>query len=237
MAYKTTDGKVFEYEHEAQRHQGSLAPTPTDSAEVTAQRRGQINNLYDCLNKMIRDFNAGNWEEVIKTSWIMNSDTTYTSYRFVLPSQDKETAKIMLAIAYAKKDNNFEELHRLKNIDPEIENRELYARAMKLIGEELQKGCIERKDLPKDFTGKAKVKYDDGAVYEGEYVKGKAHGKGRVTFDGCVYEGDWVDGKYHGQGRRTWSDGSFYEGGFENGEIHGFGKSVDKYGDIEKEGY
>jgi hypothetical protein len=101
--------------------------------------------------------------------------------------------------------------------------------------EELQKGCIEHKDLPKDFTGIAKVKYDDGAVYEGEYVKGKAHGKGRETFfegdfKGNIYEGDWVNGFQTGKGKSVDTIGGIYEGDFINNEFNGKGKYIWKDG-------
>ena len=34
--------------------------------------------------------------------------------------------------------------------------------------------------------------WPDGAKYEGEWVNGKAHGKGKFTHvDGDIYEGDW----------------------------------------------
>jgi hypothetical protein len=38
-------------------------------------------------------------------------------------------------------------------------------------------------------------------MYEGEWSKGKANGKGRSTHpDGTVYDGDWVDDKQDGYG-------------------------------------
>ena len=40
--------------------------------------------------------------------------------------------------------------------------------------------------------GKGKYRFNDGRVYEGEWVDGKQHGKGRIVyFDGTVVEGVW----------------------------------------------
>jgi len=227
--YKTTDGKVFDNFASAQSHQGTLAPTPTDSAEAVAQRRGQINNLYDRLNKMIKDFNAGNWEEVIKTSWITSSDSTFTSYRFVLPSEDKETAIIMLAIAYAKRDGNYEELNKLKYKEPYSVNEELYSIAMKLIGK------VYMPTSP--TTGKGKYTDNIGNVYEGEMSNGKLNGMGKKTHkDGSIDEGYFVNGILQ-KGKQTTPDGFCYEGEFKNMELYGAiiaqpsGKGKAKYDD------
>jgi hypothetical protein len=42
-------------------------------------------------------------------------------------------------------------------------------------------------------------------VYEGDFVNGKCHGKGKKTFaNGDVYEGDWANAAMHGKGKYTW---------------------------------
>ena len=41
-----------------------------------------------------------------------------------------------------------------------------------------------------------------GCKYTGDFVRGKAHGKGRMEWKiGATFEGDWADGKRHGKGR------------------------------------
>jgi hypothetical protein len=41
----------------------------------------------------------------------------------------------------------------------------------------------------------------NGAEYDGDWMKGKAHGHGRfVHASGDVYEGDWVEDKVEGYG-------------------------------------
>ena len=50
----------------------------------------------------------------------------------------------------------------------------------------------------------------EGAIYEGEYLNGKFHGKGTLTFtDGMTYRGNFKDGLYYGYGVLNWS-GSEY---------------------------
>lgn len=61
--------------------------------------------------------------------------------------------------------------------------------------------------------------------YIGELnAEGRPFGKGKITWeDGEVYEGDFIDGKQHGKGRQQWVDCS-YEGDFKNGVFDGHGK-------------
>lgn len=77
-------------------------------------------------------------------------------------------------------------------------------------------------------TGKGIIKWgEDGKLimsYDGDVVKGKAHGKGVMTWpDGDRYEGDFVNGEMTGKGVLTCSEGDRYEGDFVNGERKGYG--------------
>ena len=61
-------------------------------------------------------------------------------------------------------------------------------------------------------------------VYEGDFVHGEAHGRGRLSMaDGGYYEGDFANDEMTGIGERCWSDGKKYVGAFEMGEMHGRG--------------
>jgi len=41
-----------------------------------------------------------------------------------------------------------------------------------------------------------------GNIYEGSWVDGNPHGKGKATYiDGRIYEGDWANGKKEGKGK------------------------------------
>ena len=50
-------------------------------------------------------------------------------------------------------------------------------------------------------------------VYEGQWLGGFRHGKGKMIFnDQAVYEGDWFLGKANGHGKFTHQHGEIYEG-------------------------
>eukprot|EP00933_Yihiella_yeosuensis_P014551 TRINITY_DN13006_c0_g4_i1.p1 TRINITY_DN13006_c0_g4~~TRINITY_DN13006_c0_g4_i1.p1 ORF type:complete len:460 (+),score=87.56 TRINITY_DN13006_c0_g4_i1:90-1469(+) len=52
-------------------------------------------------------------------------------------------------------------------------------------------------------------------VYEGEWLAGKKHGQGRLSFDiGGYYEGEFHEGEITGSGYQEWADGSTYQGQF-----------------------
>ena len=54
-----------------------------------------------------------------------------------------------------------------------------------------------------------------GSVYVGEYMAGKMHGKGIMTYDnGKVYEGDFLFGYAHGKGEEFYPNGDKYVGDF-----------------------
>nr|CAB3263905.1 MORN repeat-containing protein 1-like [Phallusia mammillata] len=61
--------------------------------------------------------------------------------------------------------------------------------------------------------------------YEGDWVKGKKHGHGKLMMaDGSYYEGEFKNGEIEGHGFRKWqSTGNTYSGEFSKGEMHGHG--------------
>jgi len=103
------------------------------------------------------------------------------------------------------------------------------------------------KTLPRKFAGKARYLYDDGAVYEGDFVKGEFQGKGKlISAEGDIYEGDFVDSGKHGKGKYTFKNGSNYEGDFVKNNYHGKGKwtntetgevYIGDYADNKRNGY
>ncbi len=84
---------------------------------------------------------------------------------------------------------------------------------------------------------------NDAIVYEGQVVRQKMTGKGKMTFaNGDVYEGEFSNGAFQGQGKFTAHSGWVYEGEFLNGLAHGKGKltaenGVVYEGDFEKGAY
>ena len=69
--------------------------------------------------------------------------------------------------------------------------------------------------------------------YEGEYLNGQRHGKGKEynKYGDLIYEGDYLNGKKHGQGKEYYDQGSLrtyrpmlqYEGEFKDGLYDGKG--------------
>ena len=76
--------------------------------------------------------------------------------------------------------------------------------------------------------------------YEGEYFKGKRHGKGKEfnKYGKLIYEGEYANGKRDGKGKQYEDEGMFgienepkllYEGEFKNGKWNGKGKKYRIY--------
>ena len=84
----------------------------------------------------------------------------------------------------------------------------------------LRKGKGVFTHLHKDGENKGKV-----SVYEGEFENGLFQGTG-ISRDasGCVYEGDFLRGAAHGKGKCHWAEqGWLYEGDWANDKRHGQG--------------
>lgn len=82
-----------------------------------------------------------------------------------------------------------------------------------------------------------KMTYQDGSVYGGSWVDGMRHGRGKCIFvDGSEYEGEFREGNFHGQGKMTWNDGGWYIGEWCDGEMHGKGKEIRPDGSLRHDG-
>lgn len=74
-------------------------------------------------------------------------------------------------------------------------------------------------------------RFEDGTMYEGEFVNGRPQGKGTMTYvGGAVYKGEWHYGLREGQGSWFYPDGGYYIGGWQRGRKHGKGKLIKKDG-------
>lgn len=83
--------------------------------------------------------------------------------------------------------------------------------------------------------GKAKVTYDSGCIYEGEFNEEKQkHGQGKFTWmsqgeedeepkEIAVYEGSYQDGKRCGEGKMTFPSGDVYHGEWKDNKFNGTG--------------
>ena len=98
--------------------------------------------------------------------------------------------------------------------------------------------------------------YTDDLIYEGEYLNGKRHGKGKEYLNNkLIYEGEYLNGKRNGNGKNYFNDNSIFEGVYLNNQkivgayydknglkirginnINGKGKEYDDNGKIKFEG-
>ena len=80
----------------------------------------------------------------------------------------------------------------------------------------------ERIDGKKQGIGT--YKWNDGAVYEGEFDNDQINGSGALTIpEKGTYNGTFVNGKRSGQGIYTFTNGDKYEGNWENDKMSGQG--------------
>ncbi|MBQ8684476.1 MAG: hypothetical protein IJ518_08190 [Clostridia bacterium] len=97
----------------------------------------------------------------------------------------------------------------------------------------LTKEYLDEEGKKEIYTGYVTNRRVGSGVYTGNLVEGGIQGKGKMVWDnGDVYEGDWVGGVYHGHGTITWASGSTYTGQFDNGVVNGKGKMVWNNGDV-----
>ena len=74
-----------------------------------------------------------------------------------------------------------------------------------------------------------------GAIYVGEFYKGKFHGQGTFTgADGRKYIGQWKNHYQHGQGTYTYANGDKYVGEWKKGSRHGKGIFIHANGKVEE---
>ena len=67
--------------------------------------------------------------------------------------------------------------------------------------------------------------YSTGAVYEGEWIGDKRHGKGKMTWkDGSFYEGEWKENEANGEGTMHYSTGDSFKGIWVRNKANGYGE-------------
>ena len=92
----------------------------------------------------------------------------------------------------------------------------------------------ESKTFAKEYD-----RIDDKLIYEGEYLNGERHGKGKVYYsDGKLnFEGEYLNGKKNGKGKVYHTNGKLsFEGEYVNGKRNGKGKEYDYNGKLSFEG-
>jgi len=85
-------------------------------------------------------------------------------------------------------------------------------------------------------TGHYIEQYGADGMYEGDFLHGMRHGKGKYEFRDEVYEGEWKWDQRHGWGSFKGSDGIEIKGEWQQGKPHGFASVVDQKGTVVYEG-
>ncbi|CAD8089097.1 unnamed protein product [Paramecium sonneborni] len=90
------------------------------------------------------------------------------------------------------------------------------------IFKDFEEECNKNKQLEKK-----KLEFPNGAIYQGQVLDGKRHGKGIYTWkDGTKYEGQFENDQINGYGIMEFADSRKYRGEWVNGEMEGFGQFV-----------
>lgn len=92
----------------------------------------------------------------------------------------------------------------------------------------------EEKDSSRGFTGFGTATYDNGDIFEGDFLDGTREGRGTYRYhkSGNKYQGDWSQNGKHGIGKMTYNGVGEYHGYWENGRRHGEGVFTYKNGDV-----
>jgi len=74
------------------------------------------------------------------------------------------------------------------------------------------------------LDGRGKMRFPDGAIYDGSFKRGEFSGIGVLHFNGGgTYVGNWRNSLQEGGGRMTEADGTTYVGNWHKGKRHGEG--------------
>lgn len=92
----------------------------------------------------------------------------------------------------------------------------------------------ELKTSSRGFTGQGTATYENGDIYEGDFLDGIREGRGTYRYDkaGHKYEGEWKENVKQGIGKMLYNGVGEYHGYWENGRRHGEGVFTYKNGDV-----
>jgi hypothetical protein len=85
-------------------------------------------------------------------------------------------------------------------------------------------------------TGIHQERYGEEGNYDGEFLHGMRHGKGKYEFRDEVYDGEWKWDHRHGSGELKCADGTIIKGDWQKGKLNGFATVVDQKGTVMYEG-
>ena len=92
----------------------------------------------------------------------------------------------------------------------------------------------EWKKSSRGYTGQGTAYYENGDIYEGDFIDGIRSGTGiyRYMKSGHRYEGGWEENVRSGIGKMVYKGVGEYHGYWENGRRHGEGVFTYKNGDV-----
>ena len=101
-------------------------------------------------------------------------------------------------------------------------NNELNGKGIKFI---FEKNQIYKGDFINSLREGNGIDESEGNKYEGQFIKDKKSGKGKINFNnGDIYEGDFENNKFNGEGHYIWKkNGHEYIGQYLNGQFNGKG--------------
>jgi len=164
----------------------SSSTSAAERAENEARSKANWEALYSDFNKMIRAFNAKNWDEVIKQEWVADSNSTYNFYGKVLPSQDSDKAHLMAGIAHANRDDDYEAAFEAGWTITYADDSEILCPAAIEAG----KKAWERKNgraISQDELNKIRLKYIEKII---AFRAKNSKGEGLTSKDAIIKE--WV---------------------------------------------
>ena len=147
-----------------------------------------------------------------------NNEQAIANYQIALDKDAAETKELMQKFGTAGGDPGYDK-RRLKQKIKETKGGGFLS---SILGKKSSSSTPAQTVAPSPATAKVKQTFDNGDVYEGDFVNGNFHGKGKYTYaDGTFYEGDFVNDKFHGKGKYTAPDGKIFEGDWKDGVFIG----------------
>ncbi|KAK2972660.1 hypothetical protein RJ640_003433 [Escallonia rubra] len=88
-----------------------------------------------------------------------------------------------------------------------------------------ERGSVHRELLGPRASRIGQVPLGDGCMYQGNWKRGKASGKGKFSWpSGATFEGEFKSGRMEGFGTFTGSNGDTYRGSWTSDRKHGYGQ-------------
>ena len=159
--------------------------------------------------------------------------------RQYLQSKNKDNNKLFNRPQNKAKNNylflNSEEVNEIENKNPNTENK-IIPQNDKEIETQGELDRVRLNNQDDDSFLNNEIKYVENlriqnAIYTGEILNGKRHGKGvQIWDDGAKYDGNWENDKSNGYGTFYHTDGDVYQGYWKNNRANGKGVYISSDG-------